>query len=29
VFSLYEILISTNAIEIELEDIERKIAQRR
>jgi hypothetical protein len=29
VFSLYEILISTNAIEIELEDIERKIARRR
>lgn len=27
-FSLYEILISTNAIEIELEDIERKLKQR-
>ncbi|WP_194725587.1 DUF2721 domain-containing protein [Noviherbaspirillum malthae] len=28
VFSLYEILISTNAIEIELQDIKRKLAER-
>jgi hypothetical protein len=28
-FSLYEILISTNAIEIELQDIERKLRERK